>query len=113
MKVIIAGSRTIIPNQEDVDILDNYKSSITEVVSGCARGIDKFGESWAEWNEIPVKKFPAKWDLYGKAAGIERNREMAEYADGLIAFIKDNSKGTTNMIKQAKACNLWVKVINK
>lgn len=113
MKVIIAGSRSFQATQEDVLLLDSYKSKITEVVSGRAKGADAFGESWAEWNNIPVKKFPANWDLYGKSAGIIRNREMASYADGLIAFIKDNSRGTTNMIKQATAYNLWVKVVEK
>ena len=36
---------------------------------------------------------------------------MAEYANGLIAFIYNNSKGTTNMIKQAKEKKLWIEVI--
>lgn len=113
MKVIIAGSRLFLPNYNDVLVLDKYKNSITEVVSGCAKGADAFGESWALWNNIPIKKFPANWELYGKAAGIIRNNEMAEYADGLIAFIVNNSKGTLNMIKQAKKNNLWIEIIEK
>ncbi len=113
MKVIIAGSRLFVPTHNDVLLLDKFKNNITEVVSGCAKGGDAFGESWASWNKIPIKKFPANWELYGKAAGHIRNSEMAEYADGLIAFIINNSKGTSNMIKQAKENNLWIKVIEK
>lgn len=113
MKVIIAGSRLFIPNHNDVLILDEYKNSITEVVSGCAKGGDAFGESWASWNKIPIKQFPADWDLYGKSAGIIRNNEMALYADGLIAFTLNNSKGTSNMIKQAKEHNLWIRVVER
>lgn len=103
----------MIATHEDVLILDKYKEVITEVVSGCAKGADTFGESWATWNNIPIKKFPANWELYGKSAGIVRNSIMAQYADGLIAFIINNSKGTTNMIKQAKENNLWIEVVKK
>jgi hypothetical protein len=113
MKIIIAGSRILQPTQEDVDTLDSYKYLIKEVVSGCARGIDKFGESWAEWNKIPIKRFPADWESFGQSAGIKRNKQMAEYADGLIAFIKNNSSGTKNMIQQAEINNLWIRVISK
>ena len=113
IKVIIAGSRHMVPTEKDVKILDKYKQLITEVVSGCARGADKFGESWAEWNNIPVKRFPAEWDKYGKGAGPIRNKQMANYADGLIAFLWNNSRGTVNMIKQAKQANLWVEIINE
>ena len=111
MKVIVAGSRHMVPTEKHVKILDSHKHLITEVVSCCARGADKFGESWAEWNNIPIKRFPAEWDKYGKGAGHTRNKQMAEYANGLIAFIYNNSKGTTNMIKQAKEKKLWIEVI--
>jgi len=113
MKVIIAGSRLFVPTHSDALVLDKYKNSITEVVSGCAKGGDAFGESWAAWNNVKIKKFPANWDLYGKAAGHIRNKEMALYADGLIAFMVNNSKGTSNMIKQAKEHNLWVEIVEK
>lgn len=73
---IIAGSRTI---YDDVWIekaiqLSNFK--ITEVVSGCAAGPDSMGEDWAIKNKIPIKKFPANWNL-GKHAGFLRNKEMS------------------------------------
>jgi hypothetical protein len=72
--------------------------------------IDKM---WAAWNKVKIKKFPANWDLYGKAAGHLRNKEMALYADGLIAFMINNSKGTSNMIKQAKENKLWIEIVEK
>lgn len=73
---------------------------VTEVVCGMARGADTFGMKWAYSNNIPVAKFPADWDAYGKKAGPIRNGEMADYAEALIAFIWDGSRGTANMIKQ-------------
>ena len=79
---------------------------ITTVVSGCASGADTLGERWALEHAIPIVKFPAKWTTYGKSAGPIRNREMAKYADALVAFRFPNSQGTQNMIKQATKFNL-------
>lgn len=113
MKLIIAGTRTF----------DNYKllkesvlknvniSDIEEIVSGTAKGADSLGELFAFENDIPVKRFPANWDKYGKSAGYRRNVEMAEYGDTLIAFWDGVSKGTLHMINIAKNKNLKVFVI--
>jgi len=46
--------------------------------------------------------FSADWSKYGKSAGYKRNKQMALYADVLIAFWDGNSKGTKLMIELAK-----------
>lgn len=62
--------------------------------------------------------FPAKWDTYGKAAGMIRNKEMADYAikDSekaiLFAFWDGESRGTKGMIDIAKRCGMEV-VVNE
>ena len=111
MKTIIAGNRDYIPREIDTNYLDQEKANITEVVCGCAAGADEFGMRWAVNNGIPVKKFPADWDRHGKSAGPIRNGEMARYAERLIAFWDCVSRGTKNMIDQAKANGLSVTVI--
>lgn len=93
LKTIIAGGRNTSLTQDDIDFLDQL--NITEVVSGCARGIDTEGEVWAEVNQIPIKRFPADWDRYGKGAGFKRNAEMAKYAEQLVVFPGGN--GTNHM----------------
>jgi hypothetical protein len=115
MKVIIAGSRNIIDYGVHY-VIEAVKESgfkITEEVCGMARGIDWCGKIWAEANEIPVKKFPANWKRYGKAAGPIRNKEMMEYADALIAIWDEKSRGTLDMINQMRAANkpVYVKII--
>ena len=113
MKVIIAGGR----NFRDYDklkescdnILVNQKE--VEIVSGTAAGADILGERYAQEKGYEVKKFPAQWDLYGKSAGYKRNQQMAEYADGLIAFWDGKSKGTKHMIDIANKMGLKVRVI--
>ena len=113
MKVIIAGGR----NFRDYDklrescdnILVNQKE--IEIVSGTAAGADTLGERYAQEKGYEVKKFPAQWDLYGKSAGYKRNQQMAEYADGLIAFWDGKSRGTKHMIDIATNKGLKVRVI--
>jgi len=105
VKLIIAGSRDFTDYKLLVDTLEaegfNAKT-VTEVVSGCAHGADKFGERWAMVKSIPIKYMRADWDAYGKRAGFVRNGEMAEYADACIVFWNGTSKGTKHMIDVAK-----------
>lgn len=75
---------------------------ITEVVSGGAEGVDQLGKDWAYKNGIPSKQFNAHWSENGRAAGPMRNREMAAYADALIAVWDGESRGTKNMIEEMK-----------
>lgn len=75
---------------------------VTEVVCGMAAGADALGRRWANTHNIPVKQFPAQWNTYARAAGPIRNKQMADYADALIVFIWDNSRGSANMLKQMR-----------
>lgn len=110
MITIIAGSRAFANIRVLFDECDKYE--ITEVVSGTARGADKMGEHYAQRRGIPVKRFPANWDLYGRArAGHIRNAAMAEYAERLIAFWDGTSTGTASMINIARSRRLDVHVV--
>lgn len=110
MKTIIAGSRTV-PSYSYVEMaMQRVSWEVSEVVSGLAKGADKFGMRWALEHKIPVAKFPADWDKHGKPAGFIRNREMAKYADKLIVIWDGESRGTKNMIKEAKAVGMEVVV---
>lgn len=98
MKLIIAGSRDLNPTFGFIKSCIQMFSpgTITEIVSGCAEGVDSEGEHFASHMNIPVKRFPADWDKHGKAAGPIRNREMAQYADVLLV-IHNGSNGSINM----------------
>jgi hypothetical protein len=112
MKVIVAGGRDFndytLLKQKCNEVLSNYTD--VEIVSGGADGADKLGELYAKDFGYQLKRFPANWNKFGPSAGMIRNREMAEYADILIAFWDETSKGTSNMIKVAKELNLNVNV---
>jgi len=122
-KVIIAGSRNILPPRGKMNkgewmriygkrlrFTDGviYKLLVeadihpAEIVSGMARGMDRFGEAWARKRKITVKPFPADWEKYGKRAGAVRNIEMALYADVLVLVWDGKSAGSKMMKKMAK-----------
>lgn len=99
MKVIIAGTRSIDDYKLVVESIQRSGYSITEVVSGCATGVDRLGERWATANNIPIKEMPADWARHGTLAGPFRNRAMAEYADAAIVIWDGKSRGSRNMIE--------------
>jgi len=132
MKVIIAGSRSLRDPkliQKAVDY-SGFGGKITEVVSGCASGIDTLAIVWANNRGIKVKRMPAAWDKidglspaqiginragkkYNKRAGYDRNQEMADYAGqrgALIAIWDGESGGTVDMIDRAQKKGMKVSV---
>lgn len=128
MKTIIAGGREHTDASLVADAIKQSGFTITEVVSGGAKGVDTLGEEWACDNDIPVRQFIAEWqnfelsgakvktryNSYSKKdenyvynAGFIRNQEMAEYAEALIA-IPGEGNGTLDIIKRAKEAGLQV-----
>jgi len=110
MKTIIAGSREVTSYHEVKQAIEKSEFDITQVVSGCARGVDRLGEKFAADYNIPCVKFPADWNTHGKRAGYLRNQQMADYADALIAIWDGESRGTKHMIDIATKAGLAVYV---
>ena len=104
MKVIIAGGRDYNNYAFLAQTMDEFakENNAEEVVCGCAAGADSLGAKWAKERGIPVKEFPAEWDVFGKKAGILRNHDMGNYADFLVAFWDGQSAGTRDMISYMK-----------
>lgn len=110
MRVVIAGSRfderhlpTLNWWKRQVDLAIRESGfDISEVVCGGARGVDKLGRAWANYYGVAVREFPADWNNLGKAAGYIRNKEMALYAEAVIAIWDGKSKGTGHMLDIAK-----------
>jgi hypothetical protein len=102
MRVIIAGSRSMTDSQQVATAIAQSGFVIREVISGGARGVHSLGEAWARTNHIPVRRFPARWERYGKSAGFRRNEALAHVADALIAVWDGSSPGTCHMIATAR-----------
>lgn len=121
VRVIIAGGRDFndykLLKEKCVEILKPYMTNTITIISGTANGADKLGEQFAREYRLHCVRMPADWERYGKRAGFLRNAEMAEYAiqDGsvsiLIAFWDGKSKGTENMIANARERRMMVNIV--
>lgn len=84
------------------------------LIEGEATGADIMARQWAGGAGIPVERYPADWDRYGKAAGPIRNAQMLDAdPDLVIAFVNkplSASRGTNHMvgIAQAACVPTWV-----
>ncbi len=133
MKIIVAGSRSITDYKvvAAAMLASNALSKISEVVSGGAKGVDTLAIEWAKKHRVKYKVMKAKWDdldapgavvcvhphpdidgYYNKAAGIQRNAEMADYADAAVCIWDGVSPGTRNMIEEMKKRGKKVYVYN-
>jgi len=86
----------------------------TTIIQGDARGADLIAKSVARAQGCPVESYPADWTRYGRAAGPIRNKQMLDEGkpDLVLAFSQHLafSKGTANMVGQARQRGIEVKV---
>jgi YspA, cpYpsA-related SLOG family len=116
LRVIFCGDRNWSDRGWITQVMTALKDNLGNftVIEGEARGADSIARDVAESLGLPVLKFPADWDKYRKAAGPIRNNQMLTEgrADGVVAFHLDiqQSKGTTNMIIQARTAGrpCWI-----
>lgn len=116
-RIVIAGSRDYNNYEELKFCMDNIVSEIENddeiiIISGGCRGTDKLGERYAKEKGYKTEIYPAQWKIYGRGAGLKRNKEMAEICDLVVCFWNGDSPGTRAMIEFAKKCNKPV-IVNK
>ena len=102
MIVGVIGSRALENSEHEVlgiieDFLVRHEASL--VVSGGARGVDRFAEKVAIRLGIPVEIIHPDWDGLGKTAGFARNSAIAERIEHLLAImIPGGSAGSKDTI---------------
>lgn len=118
-RVIIAGSREfdIARVPEGIDEAFDWfgiarRAGSAIAVSGGAKGSDTAGEDWAIEHRLDMRRYPADWTRFQKAAGHIRNQLMSWSASHLVAFWDGRSPGTGNMIESARRDGLAVRVIS-
>ena len=79
------------------------------LVHGAARGLDSIAADIWSSKGLKVEAHSAKWDEFGKRAGILRNIEMVEQgADVCLAFPIGASVGTRHCMRTAAAAGIRV-----
>lgn len=106
MKVAIIGSRNL-----SVPHLERYlPDSVTEIVSGGARGVDTSAREYALAHNIPLREFLPDYQKYGRSAPLKRNLEIIAYADVVLAFWDGQSHGTKFVIDNCRKQNKEVHI---
>ena len=104
VKLLICGDRNWSDGSAIREIIIRFQPKL--VIEGEARGADSLARIAAEAMGIEVKKFPADWEKYGRAAGPIRNSQMLKEGnpDVVVGFHYkiDESKGTRDMLTRAK-----------
>ena len=106
-RVVIAGSRTFCDYEIACRFIDQclLQQENVIILSGGALGADALGERYAHEHGFAIERYPARWQIYGKVAGIRRNQEMAAACDLVICFWDGESRGTKSMIAFARKHN--------
>lgn len=109
MRVAIVGSRTF----QNLQLVRDYVQGLPEdtiVVSGGAKGVDRTAEDAACKCGLKTQIYLAAWDEFGKVAGLLRNSDIVRNCDRLVAFHRQNSRGTADSIMKARAAGKSVDV---
>ena len=115
MNLLIAGSRSF----TDYNFLERTVLGFADpkdidcIISGTAVGADSLGELFARIHKIPVKQFPANWDLHGKKAGFIRNKTLVDECDMAIIFWDGESSGTSHTISLLESAKKDFVVVQK
>ena len=107
MKLAVIGSR----NLHVTDIGKYIPDTVTEIVSGGARGIDTQAKEYAKSAGIHFTLFLPDYPRYGKAAPLRRNEQIAVYADEAVAFWDGQSRGTQYTIQKFRKAGKAVHVV--
>lgn len=114
VKILICGDRCWTDEQTIIDALFPYVMDRPTVIHGAQKGADIIGSKVASKFGLIVTAFHPQWFRYGLGAGPIRNQQMLdEHPDLVLAFHNDieNSKGTINMVRQARDAKIEVRLI--
>src|SRR5262245_65395779 len=105
-----------------LDFLVELKGKPEVIIQGGAEGADTMAKRWAKSRGITIEEYNIsrdEWEKYGSAAGPRRNGRMIVHGkpDLVIAFPKNGnleaSKGTRNMVHQARAAGIRTIVVGE
>jgi len=104
MRILICGDRNWKDRTMIHHTLLRRYSDIGVIIEGEAKGADSIARMLSSEMGMCVEAFPAKWGVYGRAAGPIRNQAMLDAGPDEVWAFHDNlqeSKGTLDMIKRA------------
>lgn len=113
MKIIVCGGRDYTNRERVYAVLDrwldaNQYQGCTLISGACPTGVDSFAEDWFYERHLPVERYPADWDRYGRSAGPRRNQKMLDEGRPWRVIAFPGNDGTANMKKIARRARVKV-----
>lgn len=75
--------------------------TVAELVSGSSKGIDSYVKRFSDESGIKLVEFKPDYARYGRNAPLVRNTQIALYADIVVAFQSEDSRGTYDTISKS------------
>ena len=132
-KVGVVGSRKYTNKLKVKEFIyklkEKFEDNVEIISGGCKYGADKYAKKYAIEFDMKYIEFPPahfqynqhcilEQENYGKRYAVwnyfDRNKQIAEYSDYLVAFIPDGvkSKGTMNTVGHAETLNKKVVILD-
>lgn len=116
MRVLVCGGRSYSDRDRLFKAIDYYFARIVAgsgkgrpvIIHGGARGADSLADAWACAAMVDREIYPANWTRDGKAAGPIRNRRMLTEGRPDVVLAFPGGKGTSDMVRQARAAGVNV-----
>lgn len=111
MKVAVIGSRKLY-NCTVEQIISHIPQNASELVSGGAIGVDQLAQEAAHRLALPIRIFPPDYEKNGKQAPLIRNAQIVDYADLVLAFWDNRSRGTAYTLNLCVKTNTPFRIIS-
>ena len=110
--LLVSGSQTIKDKDFVFSCLDKITSKyeIQYLIEGEAKGVDIISRLYAKEHNIEVIPMKAKWNKYGRGAGIIRNSEMVNLCSKGLAIWDGTSRGTKDTIEKLRKAGKLLRV---
>lgn len=102
--VVVMPERNFIHDTLTACVGEDDKGNLNYVTilhGACSTGVDRVAQAWAERHMMGIKRRPAKWNTFGKAAGPKRNQEMVDMKPDYCLAFPSNGTGTADCAKRA------------
>lgn len=130
MRLLVCGGRAFcnmtILHAGMLQVSDMMHEPIHWIIHGDASGADSLAQAWAEFQDIPTLRFPAKWrditvpgavvrvgkfGAYNAIAGHTRNQQMLDEAKPTAFLAMPGGTGTADMVTRCRRAGLMGLVV--
>jgi hypothetical protein len=111
LRLLVCGGRDYEDTAAVWAALDHLHGTrrIAVLIEGGARGADRLAYQWARERFVPVERYCADWQAFGKSAGFMRNQRMLDDGKPTACVAFPGGRGTADMMRRCRLARvpLW------